>query len=46
MWENQQPSWDPVGTVLEQGTKAGTALTVGEIAAAVTSFLHRHPMGT
>nr|WP_300046817.1 PASTA domain-containing protein [uncultured Nocardioides sp.] len=31
MWENQQPSWDPVGTVLEQGTKAGTALTVGEI---------------
>lgn len=27
----QQPSWDPVGTVLKQDTKAGTALTVGEI---------------
>jgi hypothetical protein len=27
----RQPSWDPVGTVLKQGTKAGTALTTGEI---------------
>lgn len=27
----RRPSWDPVGTVLQQGAKAGTALTVGEV---------------